>query len=89
MAKKTDKRIDEFRDKAMSFVAEHFSDMNKAMAYYIESKNWDKAVALYMKLADKVIPALATQTAETEKEDTPAWKAKVEKAKRTIENDTK
>ena len=89
MAKKNDKRVDEFRDKAMGFVADHFSDMDTAFKFYVEKQQWDKAVALYMKMADKVIPALATQTAETQNEEVPAWKQKVDKAKRTIENDTK
>ena len=57
---------------------------------YIEKKDYDKAVALYMKLVDKVIPSLQTQSAESEKGDgKPAWQQKIEKTKRTYENDTK
>lgn len=90
MAKSKDKRIDEFRDDAMSFVAEHFEDMKTAFKAYIEKKDYDKAVALYMKLVDKVIPSLQTQSAESEKGDgKPAWQQKIEKTKRTYENDTK
>lgn len=90
MAKSKDKRIDEFRDDAMSFVTDHFEDMKDAFKAYIEKKDYDKAVALYMKLVDKVIPSLQTQSAESEKGDgKPAWQQKIEKTKRTYENDTK
>lgn len=89
-AKNKDKRIDAFRDEATSFVTDHLSEMTKVFDAYMKEKNYDKAVSLYMKLADKVIPALATQMAETTNGDEkPAWMAKVEKAKKTIENDTK
>lgn len=90
MAKSKDKRIDAFRDEAMSFVAEHFEDMKKAFTAYMEKGEHDKAVTLYMKLVDKVIPSLQTQSAESEKGDgKPAWQQKIEKTKRTYENDTK
>lgn len=89
MAKQNDKRIDDFRDGALAFITKHFGDMEKAFDSYVKEKNYDKAVTLYMKLADKVIPALATQSADTANADKPAWMAKVEKAKKTIENDTK
>lgn len=90
MAKSKDKRIDEFRDDAMSFVAEHFEDMKTAFKAYIEKKDYDKAVALYMKMVDKVIPSLQTQSAESDKSsEIPAWKQKVNKSKKTYENDTK
>jgi hypothetical protein len=90
MAKSKDKRIDEFRDDAMSFVAEHFEDMKTAFKAYIEKKDYDKAVALYMKMVDKVIPSLQTQSAESDKSnEIPAWKQKINKSKKTYENDTK
>ena len=90
MAKSKDKRIDEFRDDAMSFVAEHFEDMKTAFKAYIEKKDFDKAVALYMKMVDKVIPSLQTQSAESDKSnEIPAWKHKINKSKKTYENDTK
>ena len=90
MAKKNDKRIDAFRDEAMGFVAEHFSDMKKAFAAYMEKGEHDKAVTLYMKLVDKVVPSLQTQSAENEKgEEKPAWQQKIEKSKKTYENESK
>ena len=90
MAKSKDKRIDEFRDDAMSFVAEHFEDMKTAFKAYIEKKDFDKSVALYMKMVDKVIPSLQTQSEESDKSNKiPAWKKKIDKAKKTYENDTK
>jgi hypothetical protein len=90
MAKVKDKRIDAFRDEAMGFVAEHFSDMRTAFETYMEKGEHDKAVTLYMKLVDKVIPSLQTQSAESDKgAEKPAWQQKIEKTKRTYENDTK
>lgn len=89
MAKKGDKRVDSFRDEAMEFITEHFDDMKKAFDHYTETKAYDKAVALYMKLVDKVIPALPTQAAESGGSDKPAWQQKIDKAKKTYENDTK
>lgn len=90
MAKAKDKRIDAFRDEAMGFVAEHFSDMKKAFTAYMEKGEHDKAVTLYMKLVDKVIPSLQTQSAESEKgEEKPAWQQKIEKSKKTYENESK
>lgn len=89
MAKKNDKRIDEFRDKGMDFITKHFDDMEDAMEAYKEKGDWDKAVNLYMKLADKVIPSLPTQAADTASAEKPAWQQKIEKTKRTYENDTK
>ena len=90
MAKNKDKRIDGFRDEALGFVADHFSDMETVFNAFMEEKMYDKAMALYMKMADKVIPALATQQAETGNGDEkPAWMVKVEKSKKTMENDLK
>ena len=90
MAKAKDKRIDAFRDEAMGFVAEHFSDMKIAFATYMEKGEHDKAVTLYMKLVDKVVPSLQTQSAENEKgEEKPAWQQKIEKSKKTYENESK
>lgn len=90
MAKAKDKRIDAFRDEAMGFVAEHFSDMRKAFETYMQKGEHDKAVTLYMKLVDKVIPSLQTQSAESDKgAEKPAWQQKIEKTKKTYENDTK
>lgn len=89
MAKGKDKRVDAFRDEAMAFVAEHFSDMKKAFLAYVEGKNWDKAVNLYMKMVDKVVPALPTMAADNGAQEKPDWQVKIEKAKKTIENDTK
>ena len=90
MAKSKDKRIDEFRDDAMSFVAEHFEDMKTAFKAYMEKGEHDKAVTLYMKLVDKVIPSLQTVSAESDKSnETPAWKQKINKSKKTYENETK
>lgn len=87
MARKNDSRVDGFRECALDFITKHFDEMEKAFDSYVKEKNYDKAVTLYMKLADKVIPALATQTAETAGAEKPAWMAKVEKAKKTIENE--
>ena len=89
MAKKSDKRIDEFRDKGMDFITKHFNDMEDAMTSYKEKKDWDKAVNLYMKLAGMVIPSLPTQSAESVGNEKPAWQQKIEKTKRTYENDKK
>lgn len=90
MAKTKDKRIDAFRDEAMGFVAEHFEDMKIAFTSYMEKGEHDKAVTLYMKLVDKVIPSLQTQSAESEKgTEKPAWQQKIEKTKRTYENESK
>lgn len=89
MAKKNDKRVDVFRDEAMNFITEHFDDMRAAFEAYIEDKNWDKAVTLYMKMADKVIPALPTQAAEAGGNEKPDWQVKIERTKKTFENDTK
>ena len=86
MAKKGDKRVDAFRDEAMAFVTEHFDDMKEAFNAYIEEKNWDKAVALYMKMADKVIPALPTQSSETGGTEKPDWQVKIDKLKKTMES---
>ena len=88
MAKKNDKRIDEFRDRGMDFITKHFVDMEDAMEAYKEKGDWDKMVALYMKLADKVIPSLPTQAAESGGSDKPAWQQKIDKAKKTYENST-
>jgi hypothetical protein len=88
MAKKNDKRIDEFRDRGMDFITKHFEDMEDAMKSYKEKQDWDKAVSLYMKLADKVIPSLPTQAAESGGSDKPAWQQKIDKAKKTYENST-
>lgn len=87
MSKKSDNRVEAFRDGGMAFITEHFKDMETAFAAYIKEKNWDKAVNLYFKLADKVIPALPTQAPEGSGNEKPAWMTKVEKAKKTIEND--
>lgn len=74
----------------MSFVAEHFDDMKKAFTAYMEKGEHDKAVTLYMKLVDKVVPSLQTQSAESDKgAEKPAWQQKIEKSKKTYENDTK
>lgn len=90
MGKKNDKRIDEFREKGMDFITKHFEDMEDAMKAFKDKGDWDKAVALYMKLADKVIPSLSTQSAETENGGgKPGWMVKVDKTKKTYENDTK
>lgn len=91
MAKKNDKRIDDFRDKGLDFVKEHFSEMVNAFEYYMSTpESYDKGVALYLKLADKVIPSMATQQADTEKgEEKPAWQQKIEKSKKTYENESK
>lgn len=85
MAKKSDNRVDKFRDEGMSFITEHFADMKKAFDGYIQEKNWDKAVALYFKLADKVLPALPTQAAEAASTEKPEWQQKIEKMKKTQE----
>lgn len=89
MAKGKDRRIDEFRNEAMAFVSEHFHDMEDAFKAYIEKKDWDKAVSLYMKMADKVIPSLPTQAADTGAQEKPDWQVKIEQAKRTIEKEVK
>ena len=85
MVKKSDNRVDAFRDGGMAFITEHFKDMETAFAAYIKEKNWDKAVNLYFKLADKVIPALPTQAAEAASTEKPAWMRKIENAKKTQE----
>lgn len=85
MAKKSDNRVEAFRDGGMAFITEHFKDMETAFAAYIKEKNWDKAVNLYFKLADKVIPALPTQAAEAASTEKPAWMQKIENAKKTQE----
>lgn len=89
MAKSKDKRVDMFRDEAMAFVAEHFGDMKKAFSAYMEKADYDKAVALYMKMADKVIPSLPTQAADAVSNEKPAWMQKIDKSKKTMENETK
>ena len=89
MAKKNDKRIDEFRDRGMDFITRHFEDMEDAMNAYKEKKDWDKAVNLYMKLAGMVVPSLPTQAADTASAEKPAWQQKIDKGKKTYENDTK
>jgi pentatricopeptide repeat protein len=86
MAKKGDKRVDAFREEAMAFVTEHFDDMKKAFNAYISEGNWDKAVALYMKMADKVIPALPTQQADNGGMEKPDWQNKIDKLKKTMES---
>lgn len=86
MARKSDKRVDSFRDEAMAFVTEHFDDMKTAFKAYVDEKNWDKAVALYMKMADKVIPALPTQSSDTSGMEKPEWQAKIDKLKKTMES---
>jgi hypothetical protein len=85
MAKKSDNRVEAFREGGMAFITEHFKDMETAFAAYIQEKNWDKAVNLYFKLADKVIPALPTQAAEAASTEKPAWMQKIENAKKTQE----
>jgi hypothetical protein len=85
MAKKSDSRIDKFREEGMAFITEHFHDMKDAFEGYIQEKNWDKAVALYFKLVDKVIPALPTQATETAQTEKPAWLQKIENMKKTQE----
>jgi hypothetical protein len=85
MAKKSDNRVEAFREGGMAFITEHFKDMETAFAAYIKEKNWDKAVNLYFKLADKVIPALPTQAAEAASTEKPAWMQKIENAKKTQE----
>lgn len=88
MAKKGDSRIDKFREEGMAFIAEHFKDMEDAFKAYTtegKDKNWDKAVALYFKLADKVIPALPTQASETANTEKPDWQLKIERMKKTQE----
>lgn len=89
MAKKNDKRVDVFRDEAMAFITEHFDDMKTAFEAYMKDKNYDKAVTLYMKMADKVVPSLPTQAADTGRNEKPAWQQKIEKSKKMYENDTK
>ena len=85
--KKNDGRIDTFRDEALGFVAEHLDDMKDVFKAYMKEKNYDKAVALYMKLADKVIPALATQAMEADNSGSKSdWMQKIDKAKKTVEN---
>ena len=83
MAKKSDNRVEAFREGGMAFITEHFKDMETAFAAYIKEKNWDKAVNLYFKLADKVIPALPTQAAEAASTEKPAWMQKIENMKKT------
>ena len=75
----------------MDFVRNHFSEMVDAFEFYMSKpESYDKGVALYLKLADKVIPSMATQSAETEKgAEKPDWMVKVDKTKKTYENDTK
>ena len=89
MAKNKDSRIDSFRDEALGFITEHFGDMQVAFKDYIEKKQFDKAVNLYMKLADKVIPSLPTQEATAATDTRPAWAQKIDKAKKTIETAVK
>lgn len=88
MAKNKDSRIDSFRDEALGFITEHFGDMQVAFKDYIEKKQFDKAVNLYMKLADKVIPALPTQETSTTTNDRPEWARKIDKAKKTQQSTT-
>ncbi|MBO4787022.1 MAG: hypothetical protein J5510_08140 [Prevotella sp.] len=86
MAKKSDNRVDKFREEGMAFIAEHFKDMEDAFKAYTtdgKDKNWDKAVALYFKLADKVLPALPTQATETASTEKPEWQKKIEQMKKT------
>lgn len=85
MAKKSDTRIDVFRDGGMAFITEHFKDMESAFDAYMKEKNYDKAVALYFKLADKVVPALPTQATETAQAEKPEWMQKIENMKKTQE----
>lgn len=89
MAKTKDTRIDSFRDEALGFVTEHFDDMKIAFDGYMKEKSFDKAVNLYMKLADKVIPSLPTQEAAAATDTRPAWAQKIDKAKKTIETAVK
>lgn len=85
-SKKQDGRVDTFRDEALGFVANHLGDMTKVFDAYMKEKNYDKAVALYMKLADKVIPSLATQAMEQDNSGAkPDWMQKIDKSKKTSE----
>ena len=84
--KKNDNRVEAFREAGMAFITGHFKDMEEAFAAYIEERNYDKAVSLYFKLADKVIPALPTQATEAASTEKPAWLQKIENAKKTQEN---
>lgn len=87
MAKSKDRRIDTFRDEALGFVSGHFSDMETVFGAFMKDKQYDKAMALYMKMADKVIPALATQQADASSgSEKPEWQVKVERAKKTMES---
>ena len=89
-SKRNDKRIDDFREKGMDFITSHFKDMEDAMAAFKKEGNWDKAVALYMKLADKVIPSLSTQAVDTGNDAIkPEWMQKIDKVKKTVENSVK
>jgi len=84
--KKSDNRIDAFRDRGMDFITKHFKDMEDAMEAFKKEGSWDKAVALYMKLADKVIPSLPTQAADDDgKDNKPGWMQKIDNAKKTQE----
>lgn len=86
MAKKTDSRIEAFRDKGMDFITRHFGDMEDALRAFKENGDWDKAVSLYMKLATMVVPSLPTQAAEAAGDaGEPAWKTKIDNAKKTQE----
>lgn len=69
----------------MAFVTEHFDDMRTAFNAYISEGNWDKAVALYMKMADKVIPALPTQQSDNGGTEKPDWQNKIDKLKKIQE----
>lgn len=90
MGKKVDKRIESFRDKAKDFVSENFCDMKDAYELYMSKpETYDKGVALFMKIMDKVIPSMPTQSDDSDKTEKPAWQQKVDKAKKTYENDTK
>lgn len=89
MARKNNERIETFRNEGVDFITNHFKDMEDAFSEYMKEKNYDKAVSLYFKLADKVIPSMPTQALNKNTEEQPEWAAKVERMKKTIENDTK
>lgn len=84
---KKDKRVDVFREEALDFVADNLSKMEDVFDEYMKAKEYDKAVALYMKLADKVIPALPTLAAESQAEKgKPDWAIKLESTKKIMES---
>lgn len=89
MAKSKDTRIDSFRDEALGFITDHFSDMETAFQGFMDKKEYGMAVSLYMQLVTKVIPSLPTQEVAENKNDKPDWMRNIDNAKKTIEKTIK